>query len=211
MPSRPFIPAPNCVSIELIYYSFIVVCENVLHVELPDPASLADLQAIRAVVDTWDSGNWKNRRPGGVSLARIKCKALDTNSSPVEDYPLSPIRAGTQGAATCPLNVTFCIKLGTGIIGRSYRGRLYTPGVVPGNLVNVNTMDASEANAIITSLSALKTALAAASPSATLVVLSYRHNNAWRSTAVATPVSTISYTDLAIDSQRRRLNGRGIA
>jgi len=209
--TRPFIPAPNCVSIELIYYSFVVVLENVLHVKLAAPATLANLQAIRAIVDNWDSTNWVNRRPAGVSLARIRTKGLDTNSSPTEDYPLATLRPGSQGNPTFPLNVTFCIKLGTGIIGRSYRGRLYTPGVYANNAVNVNTMAAAEAALIVASLGTLKTALAAGTPSSVLSVLSYRHNFAWRTTAVATPVTTISYTDLALDSQRRRLNGRGIA
>jgi len=209
--SRPFIPAPNCVSIELIYYSFVAICENQLHVELAAPASLSDLQAIRAIVNTWDSGNWKNRRAAGVSLARIRTKALDTNTSPVEDFNLPTIRPGTQSNPTCPLNVTFCIKLGTGLTGRSYRGRLYAPGISISSCVNVNTLDATEASALIASLGALNTALQAGSPASHIVVLSYRNNFAWRTTAVPTAVTTFSYADLALDSQRRRLNGRGIA
>jgi len=42
-----------------------------------------------------------------------------------------------------------------------------------------------------------------------LVVVSYYNSGAWRTTAVATPIINFGFADLAIDSQRRRLVGRG--
>jgi hypothetical protein len=42
-----------------------------------------------------------------------------------------------------------------------------------------------------------------------MVVVSYYNNGAWRLTATITPIISFAFADLAIDSQRRRLPGRG--
>lgn len=205
---RGFIPVPNTASVELIYTSNTELVENVFHVSKGSPYSLADLQALRGVVNTWDATTWYQSRSTGVTLNRIRTRALDTASSPTEDYSLPTPRAGSQAGVLLPNNVTFCFKLPTGTSGRSYRGRWYMVGLTHNFLgTTSNLIGAVAANNLLTWLNALPTALTAAGH--TLSVVSYYHNGAWRAVGVSTPALPFVYVDLALDSQRRRLTGRG--
>lgn len=207
--SRPFIPAANCASFELIYTYGGNTVENVMHVHKGSPYSAADLAALRTIVNTWDSTSWVNLRTSGCTLIRIKSKALDSVGSPMEDYYLPTPRVGAIAGTLFPGNVTWAIKLATGLSGRSYRGRLFVPGIgvaVVG--VNQNEMAAASAVQYLASLNLLLANLAAGGH--TLGVLSYMSGGAWRANGLFTPATGWVQTDLHFDSQRRRLTGRGI-
>jgi len=206
--SRPFIPVPNCASVELVIQLNSALAENVLHVSKATPYSAADLVAVRNIVDAWDNSVWKSTRHNAASLFRITSKALDSLGSPYDDYTLPTARLGTGGASQ-PNSVSWAIKKATGLTGRSYRGRLYLIGVPTGALqTGSQLISTTFATNVITYLTTLKTNLAAAGH--TLGVVSYRNNGAWRTTGVFTPLLSWVYTDLIVDSQRRRLPGRGV-
>jgi hypothetical protein len=209
LPPRPFIPAPNCAQVALYYSSNGVTCVNVFNVSKGSTYSAADLVALRGVVDSWDNVTWKGSRATACSLFRIKCKALDTNSSPVDDYYLVTPRAGTIASGLMSGNVTLAFKLATARAGRSYRGRWYLVGITAANLgVTANQYNVASANAIVGWLNLLRTNLLAAGH--TLGVLSYATDKAWRATAHFEPATNFVIVDYNIDSQRRRLTGRGI-
>jgi hypothetical protein len=202
--SRPFIPVPNCASVEMIYSSSGVICENVLHVQKGSPYSLTDLQAVRAIVNTWDGATWSNRRSSTTVLQRIRTKALDTNASPVEDYSLPTPRGGAVGTPPLPGNATYCIKMSTGLTGRSQRGRLYFIGMTDVVLGTThNQVVAAFATDLVANLTTLMTNLATGGH--TLGVVSYRHDLEWRSVGQFTPATGWVAVDLNTDSQRRRL------
>lgn len=205
---RPFIPAPNCASVELIYGVYSQVIENTFAVKSNAPFSASDLTALRTCFNNWDAAQWYNTRGTLVLLTRIRTKALDSISSPMEDYALPTPRGGTGSAAPLPLNVTFCFKLASGLAGRSQRGRLYLPGVVS-TAVSGNQLLGSQADAYLTRLNTLPAALLAANSNWKWGVLSYRANKTWRAEAQFTAITSAVYTDLNLDSQRRRLTGRG--
>jgi hypothetical protein len=206
--SRPFIPAPNCASIEFIFSSNAELVENTLHVQKGSPYSLSDLQSLRGTCNTWDSATGFQMRSTAVTLVRIRTRALDTASSPVEDFSLPTPRAGSQGGTLFPNNVTFCFKLPTGHAGRSFRGRWYMVGLTTAGIgVDANHLGAVAASVFQGYLNTLITNLASAGH--TVVVVSYRADKAWRTTALATTALPFVYVDTAYDSQRRRLTGRG--
>jgi hypothetical protein len=209
--SRPFIPVANCASVELIYSLNPVTYENVLHVKKASPYTLADLQAVRAIVVSWDSATGKTIRTAGSTMVRVRTKALDTLGSPFEDYSVpSPVTGTHSGSVNLPQNVAYAIRLATGLTGRSYRGRVYVGGLngdqASGTTVGV--INTAARDAILTAYNTLMTSLA--SGGHTLCVVSYRTGKAWRAAGVATTVQTITAADLNLDSQRRRLPGRGI-
>lgn len=206
--SRPFIPAPNMASVELIYSVGGVTCENVFHVRKAAPFSLSDLQALRGVVDTWDNATWKGARSNACTLNRIKTKALDAPDSPFEDYFLAAPRAGTRASGTLSNNVSWCIKLASNSSGRSARGRWYMVGLSGDSVSSPTGMNTIVANAFIGYLVTLKSNLAAAGY--TMCITSYRTDKAWRAEAVYYDVANIVAVDYNIDSMRRRLAGRGI-
>lgn len=206
--ARPFIPAPNAASVELIYTSALQVYENRLHVFKGEPYTLTELQALRSLVDNWDSTSWKLARNAGSVLTRIKCRALDEVGSPVDEYQLPSPRGGTSGGAALPLSNTWCVKLVTERAGRSYRGRLYTVAMDAAMLgAGAQSVTLTFANNVVASLEALRTALDGVSQK--LCIVSYMKDKSWRDTAEITAVSHITYSDLNVDSQRRRLVGRG--
>lgn len=206
--SRPFIPAPNTASVELIYMNGSLVIENVLHVYKGSPYVLADLTAVRTIFDAWDLATWKAQRSEGWLLTRIKSKALDTAIAPVEDFPLPAPRIGAQSGQQFPPSATFAVKLSSGLTGRSSRGRLFVPGLTAAMSPQPCTfLYAANANGIVAALNTLKGNLAAGGH--TLCITSYSHDKAWRATAVNYAVTGISYSDLSVDCQRRRLAGRG--
>lgn len=206
--SRPFIPVPRTCSVELIYGCYAQVLENVLHVRGAAPFTLADVQALRTCIDAWDNAQWKTLRCSNVILNRIRIKALDTPSSPMEDYSLPTPRPGATGANALPLSITFAIKFGSQYAGRSQRGRIFVPGVFSGHIAG-NQMAGNVADLYLGELRALQPALTAANASWVHGVVSYRSDKTWRAEGQFTPITTIVYTDLNLDNQRRRLTGRG--
>lgn len=207
--SHPFIPVPNAASCELIYQHAGEINENQFHVTKASPFSLSDLQALRGVADAWDAATNIAGRVTSASLVRIRTKALDTASSPLEDYSLPTPRAGSLGGVALPLNVAFCVKLATGLAGRSYRGRWYFGNLTSLSLTDAGHISLASATGYANLLATLLANLAAAGY--TMSVVSYRTGNAWRTTGVATPITTAVAVDTAIDSMRRRLPGRGHA
>jgi hypothetical protein len=206
--TRPFIPVPNVASFEMIYNVNGIIAENIIHIRRADPYTLADLQDMREVINDWDSDSWKNLRATSVYLTRIRGKALDTEASPVEDYPLPTARPGTSDSRVVSQNVTFCVKLSTGLTGRSQRGRLYVIGMMESALAaNTNQVTSVYAGLVVTYLNDLLDRIADAD--GTLGVVSYRHDGEWRAEGQFTPAVNWVAVDLNVDSQRRRLTGRG--
>lgn len=205
--SRPFIPAPNTASVEFIYNNTGQISENVIHVEKGSPFTLAQLQALRGTVDTWDSGQNSHLRTTGVTLFRIRTKALDSLGSPMEDYFLPTPRPGTITSATVPMNVAFCMKLSSGLTGRSNRGRWYAGNFGIDNTLDPGHMTAGSVSGFVGAMNNLLTTLSGAGY--TWVVTSYRTGGAWRTTAHNVAVATVVAVDNVLDSQRRRLPGRG--
>lgn len=203
---HPSIPVANTASVEFIYQNAGETSENVIHVQKGSPFTLAQLQSLRAVCNTWDSTNNLNMRSTSANLVRIRTKALDTPTSPTEDFFLPTPRAGALGGVPLPLNVAICAKLATGLAGRNNRGRWYV-----GNMGSAWETDGGhfgttvQAN-IVSNLTALLTALTAGGY--TWVVTSFYHNG-WRAAGVNQPVTTIVVVDLNWDSMRKRLPGRG--
>jgi hypothetical protein len=206
--SRPFIPAPNCASVELICSSNGEVVENIFHVQKGSPYSASDLASLRTTVDGYDSATFKQSRSTAVTLQRIRTKALDSTSSPFEDYSLPTPRPGTQAGALWPNNVTWCLKIATGLAGRSQRGRWYMIGLTTGSVgATANQMSSVSGPFFLTWLNGWITTLSAAGH--TFVVLSYRTDHAWRGTAHAVPATGFVAVDYNMDSMRKRLTGRG--
>lgn len=203
-----FIPVANCASVELIYALNQEICENVFHVQKASAYSLADLQAVRGIVNNWDSVSQSPFRGANSFLNRIRTRALDTVGAPFEDFTLPVARQGLQGGIALPGNATWCVKKATLSSGRSFRGRWYHVGLTSNFYgTTADNISALAASNVLAALNQLIANLAAGGH--TMVVVSYVHNKACRSTGVTTQVTQFTAVDTLIDSQRRRLAGRG--
>ena len=141
-----------------------------------------------------------------VSLVEIEVVDLTANSNlGITVQTGLPITGTDQGQAL-PFNVTLAVKKGTGLVGRSHRGRTYHIGLTEG-MVNVNTISPAVATALQAAYDALREPLGIAIP-VDMCVLSEVSGGVPRLEGICTPVTGIGI-DPTTDSQRRRLPGRG--
>lgn len=195
-----FIPTPNTAKLELRYDYHDVACENVLHFEFASPPTAGRLETLCNLVRDWWIDDLKPQQPGTVLLREIYARGMDAQAAP--QYAVQIGQFGGMAGAGMPGSVTFCLKLITGLTGRWSRGRLYHIGLIESE-VTANELLLSRAQALMTAYAQLGTL--ASAEGATWVVNSLYFNKNPRPAGVNTPITNVTYTDLGVDTQRRRL------
>lgn len=131
----------------------------------------------------------KELRPDGVAV-------LHTDGLPAN---------GAKSETALPNNVSLAVHWGTGLVGRSRHGRTFHLGITT-DFVNGNFV--TNANDIQAAYDALRTTLDNITLNVEFSVVSFVLQNAWRRDPLITPISGVA-VEATIDSQRRRLPGRG--
>jgi|SRR5215216_223440 len=202
-----FIEAPGVVKAQIIFDASSQKVENVYHILSGAGVALADLDRIQGKLATWLTTNWKPNSSSGVSCALMVLNDESVENGVGKEYIINPAIVGSAAGGNLPLHNTVAIKWSTGLTGRSFRGRTYHVGLVPGH-ISGNQLSGGFAGTLGTMYNALKTTLSGGGTVDKLVVVSRCNNNVWRSTAVVTEITGAS-VDINVDSQRRRLTGRG--
>ena len=124
---------------------------------------------------------------------------------------------GVNAGVTLPNNVTLSIKLNTGLGGRGNHGRFYFVGIndglcdvgAPNILKPSSAADITAASAaFLTEANADHTVLGTGFK-VFMAVASFIYHGLVRAVAVSHPVTVLSLVDTVLDSQRKRLPGRG--
>lgn len=173
----------------------------------PTAPTTAQMDALNTVVKDWWDTDMKSRFSTAIALYTVRCYDQSAEDAPRRDLPVSPVIAGLVGGNPTPNNATIALTHYTGKRGRSYRGRNYLPGIPQAEVMAATTFNSGLATFLVSKFVTLN-ALAAAG-GWTHSVLSRYLNKAARTTGVATPITAYG-ADAWIDSQRRRLAGRGI-
>lgn len=201
-----FIPVANTIqaNLRLTYQGEEV--ENVLHFRTAGTPTLADLAAVAEGVEDWWVTNMAPIVPNAVVYREVY--ATDQTSQTGATFTASGA-AGTTGGVNQteePNNVTIAISLRTAFRGRSFRGRIYHIG-----LGQLQIADNEVIPSVLTQLNAAYSQLlqSANFGGAALAVASRYSNNAPRILGISTEVTDIVIADPVVDSQRRRLPGRG--
>lgn len=202
--SRPFIPAPSTVRVQLIYTVFSQSIENVFHVKSGGGLLTADLDRIEAVFAAWWTNTARVQVPSQVSLVRIITDALNVESGLHKEYTTGWTAAGTLGGTTLPAQNTITVKLSTAFAGRSFRGRIYWP-CLQTNDYNSGLISTTRRDAVVAAVNTLRTSLAAGGDE--LAIVSYCHLKVWRDVAVVTPVTGVSSKTTITQQKRRRVAG----
>jgi len=205
-----FIPMLNTVEVVFNWTWGGQEVKNVLHFKFPSALTL-DLMnelgtgIIDAILDL--SLGFLS---GSLTLDSLKLTDMTTVSAPTittvtgtsSNLPVS----GGATSASVPTNGALVTTYHTQNRGRSFRGRSYIPGLTPGDM----TDPVSVTSGTVTSVLGLITAIVDAALTAgfTHVIASKFSGGAPRTSAVLTPVTSYS-ANADIDSQRRRLKGRG--
>lgn len=199
---------PHAVKVAMRYLVDGLPMYNVLNVLCPGPASPADLTAIAGVFQAWWNAELRPSLSGAQQWLGADLYALDGPGSPVLVYNNSGVLTGSLAGGVYPPNVSICVSFKTGLSGRSYRGRLYMPGMPNVAPVSGGFTDAGSVAFWLPRFDAIRTRLVAAGYQLCIVSL-YSGTNPdgskhERPVGIATPVITVSM-DRRVDSQRRRL------
>lgn len=150
-------------------------------------------------------------RTGAEAISQVSA------SSPKGVYVESAANSGGVSEATgIPASGTCCIKKATASRGRSYRGRMYMPGIPQSALVSgdANTLNSTFISNLLGDTIAFLASIAISHPELTPVVVSKFSGidsdgkPIPRAAGVKTPVTVYTINN-QMDSQRRRLTGRG--
>jgi len=202
----PFVPVPNTAMFELRYLLYGQRVENTLWFEEALPWSTSTLNEQCENLYNWAVGSVLTTLAADLTLQEVYGTSMESDTAPTGSYVPAVPPAGDIPSASEAGNVTWTVTFRTGQRGRSFRGRNYIAGI-PGNNRAGNQVVSSFATNIVAAYTEL--AEATVDLLGTFVVVSRRSGGAPRVTGVTTPVTQVAFHDLNLDSQRRRLTGRG--
>lgn len=196
-----FIPVPNVAEVAVHYLYNGEEAVNVFHVEFPAPPTSGDLNAACQAIRDWWANSLQANVTNLVSMEFMTARDLTVSNGVSIIYNDGLPISGGAVVPSLPSNVTLAVKWGTGLAGRSFRGRTYHVGLGESQ-VNQNTIDSGTLTNYRNGYTDLITDITVSG--GVLVVVSRYSNNAPRVTGIATPITTATI-EPTVDTQRRRL------
>ena len=198
-----FQSVPDCIEAVSLFSCNGQTVQIGFHAQLPGGYGLADVELVADRVDAAVGTHFLPIMSVDVSYVRTEAKGLEN----INDFQVersAGAGSGLEGSEALPLNVTFAIKKSSGLTGRSARGRLYWPVVATNQLdSNENFITTAAADGFVAAVQQVRAQLDALPFNA--VIVSRYTNGALRATGVPFEWASTSYTDLTVDTQRRRL------
>lgn len=201
-----FIPVPNTVQVEAVYEWNGQLVENTFYVESTAAWSASGIGDVLVLIRDIIEDDLLPLLSSSLQLVRLVGTLLDAVDAVSVTLNVSPPLAGGVAAESLPNNVAYTVTFLTSQRGRSFRGRNYVPGLTIDS-VTANTISATVRVGLLAFYNALRDAIVGSGYQ--MVVVSRRTNNAPRTTGVTTPIIDFTTYDTNLDSQRRRLPGRG--
>lgn len=201
-----FVPATNVIQCNIRADYLNEQVENVLHFRIGQAPTAALVDFVAQNVRASWATNMLPNLAGDYIFREVYATDQSTQNGPVATVPQSPPASGQFPGPSLPGSVALCLTHRTPNRGRSFRGRTYICGLTEGQVVG-NTVGQSAASGILGGFLTVIANLAAIN--ATFVIVSRVSNGAPRAAAVVTEVTDTLLRDNSVDSQRRRLAGRG--
>lgn len=207
-----FIPVPNVAHLMLEGSVDRQMTINDLYFEVSGGGvSSANLSALTGAVQGWFTGTLAPLLSRDWSTIRTRGRDLTAQNSFVAEA--SGTEPGGVDVEAAPNNVAACIKLGTSVSGRSFRGRNYIPAL-PNSLVELNTMDPAFAANLIGAYISLVGAGVFFAGWQLVVVSRFTGGGPGvpshpRAPGIATPVVQVSFPTPFVKSMRSREVGHG--
>lgn len=204
----PPINVPGLIRVEMHFLLNGERTENVYHCmnNLPNPGA-EQLHLIANTFKNWWTTEVRPLTASNCILQEVTARELTPTGVAVLETDGLPSGGTVGGGNALPGNITLAIHWGTGLRGRSYNGRTYHMGFNR-DQVNGNVVDPTVGANLLSAYNALRTALDNALVGVEFGVLSVQHNKEWRTPPILTPITGVAI-DPNMDSQRRRLKGRG--
>lgn len=209
----PFIPVPDTLQVETVFELYGQVVENTAYFKNDagwTESSISDfLDAMRSLVET----DLMPSLSTAIKFVRLIGTLLDAVDSLGIVLSVTPPVTGSNVGAGLPNNSAYVITFNTATRGRSGRGRNYIAGLTTADESDANTVNDMFRTGIIAYYTALK---ALGSENGATMVVASRYSGVDadgkpipRATGVTYPITGFSTFDRTLDSQRRRLPGRG--
>lgn len=208
MAKHPYVPGINVAQVDMIYALGSNRTENVYHVLGSAAWTPTLLTNLLSAFTGWEADVAYAQRSDQIALVEAIATDLTTQSSArVTTTAGMPINGGLAGLIA-PQNVTWAIKANTAKRGRSYRGRSYWIGLLQTD-APLDLLGQGRATAITAAMNNLLTLMGPVN-GGQMVVFSQMQNGVWLNPGISTPITNYSYTDLVVDSQRRRLTSHNV-
>lgn len=140
-------------------------------------------------------------------MLRVTAKNLFVNGGAKAVISMDAMQ-GAVSTEQAPSNVAAVVTFDTGQSSKSSHGRNYI-GAVPNSVIDVNTLEGGFCSDIISAYQQLLPGGTYDPSPYYWSVLSRQSNSVVLAAAIAVPVLNVYFTDTTVDSQRRRLPGRG--
>ena len=200
------VPVDSVAEVELIISLYGQRCENTLYFRQSGAWTAENMDLLAASMVAWYTANIAPLQNNNTSLVLVRVTDLSADGQGIEYAEGLPVNGTYAVGDGMPNNVTAAIKFSTALRGRSYRGRNYVVGLTSAQ-ISANTLLSTTAVAYQAAYSLLMS-LESGTLDPDWVVVSRYHDKAVRTAGVATTITHVSM-NLDLDSQRRRLNGRG--
>ena len=197
-----FQPVPDTARVAVIHSRALEPMVNVLYFRRPGAWGLPELDdLLHAVKTAWAAWIMPNLTTG-VALVRLEARGERAQEDVSSQLPVIPPVGGGYVGDMAPGNVSFVVTHFTGLTGRSRRGRTFF-GALPEAEISTDSLTRARADSFVTGL--MQVRQAALDVDWTHVVVSRWLNKVRRDVADTYAVIGYRYSDLTVDSQRRRL------
>lgn len=201
-----YIPVDNVCMTELFYIWDVQRIETVLHFRPTTGLTPTKMGELGLFIKNWYDATMDLLHPTTLSLVGIKMTDMTLDIAPVVNYATGLPLSGLNAGASLPNNCALVLTKRTILRGRSYRGRIYHPGLKETEVTG-NTVLAAQVTGYVNAYSQLLSFTTATATWKMVVVSRFANKNP-RPTGEVTEVTSID-SDGTVDSQRRRLPGRG--
>jgi len=202
------VPVPDVAEVEIRQMIFGQLIENTLYFALTGGWDEAALMDLATSVGVWFIEEVLPLLSNELTFREAVARDLSAGATAQQIYSIPPVAGGNANLAA-PSNVAAAISLRTATAGRSFRGRNYVAGL-PLDAVVENEIESSVGDALVAAYNAMMTTyVTPAVPGARWSVVSRFTGGAARAFGLATEITVATLTDYFIDSQRKRLTGRG--
>lgn len=209
----PFVPVENTALVECRMHYDNQKVENTLWVENESAWDGDSLAELATEVKDWWVASYSTICSNTVALNEVVCTDM-TSETGAQASLAGAGAAGGVGSGSLPGGTAFTVSFRTALRGRSFRGRNYIVGIPQDFRSGISGVDVDYVEAVINAYNDFKSAISTAGW--TWVVVSRFSGIGGtppkplpRTAGVTTPVASVICTDAVLDSQRRRLPGRG--
>jgi len=202
-----FVAAPNIIEVQLRYTLQGERAMNRFHVHVGTGPTEAQCALTALEVAGWWDTNVKSLVSTEMSLREVFCKGLAHENDVQATFSAGLPSAGTHAIDPLPNNVALCVSLRTGLTGRSARGRWYWCGLT-NDQADGSHIVTGVGTSIVAAIDALKDTIEGLGLQ--WMIVSFQNAGVPRvGGPVYFQVNDALIVDDTLDSQRRRLPGRG--